>query len=163
MDEEIASTRLHFEPLTVEQADAFSRGDRDGNLWARDFPTDGDLRQAHMLANDPTRAVSVDNAWGPYILIEKDTGLSIGGIGFKGRPNAAGAVEIGYGICRSRQGRGFMSEAASRLCELARSHGALSVTAETDADNIASQRVLEKSGFVQLSTDNASIWWALEL
>jgi RimJ/RimL family protein N-acetyltransferase len=162
-DDVIESPRLQLEPLTVEQANAFSRGDRESKPWAPDFPTDGDLRQAHMLANDPARAVSLDNAWGPYTLIEMDTGLSIGGIGFKGRPDAAGAVEIGYGICRSRQGQGYMTEAAARFCELAREQGALSVTAETDAANVASQRVLEKTGFVQLSNDGVSIWWQLDL
>jgi RimJ/RimL family protein N-acetyltransferase len=159
----IASTRLRLEPLTVEQGNRFSRGDRDGQPWASDFPTDGDLRQAQMLANDPLRAVRLDNVWGPYTLIEKDTGLFIGGIGFKHRPDAAGCVEIGYGVCTSRQGRGLMTEAARRLCEFAREQGALSVSAETDAANIASQRVLEKCGFTQLSYDSASIWWRLDL
>jgi ribosomal-protein-alanine N-acetyltransferase len=159
----IESTRLRLAPLTVEQGAQFSRGDRDGQPWAPDFPTDGDLRQAHMLANDPTRAVGLDNVWGPYTLIERDTGLSIGGIGFKGRPDVAGAVEIGYGVAKSRQGHGFITEAARRLCEFAREQGALSVTAETDAANVASQRVLEKCGFEQLSNDSASIWWRLDL
>jgi ribosomal-protein-alanine N-acetyltransferase len=161
--EAVASPRLRFEALTVEQGNAFSRGDRDGQPWAPDFPTDGDLRQAHMLANDPSRAVSLDNLWGPYTLIEKDTGLCIGGIGFKGRPDAAGAVEIGYGICGSRQGQGFLTEAVGRVCALAREQGAFSVRAETDAANIASQRVLEKCRFAQLSNDSASIWWRLDL
>jgi ribosomal-protein-alanine N-acetyltransferase len=161
--ERIESTRLLLEPLTLEQGSAFSRGDRDTRPWAPDFPTDGDLRQAKILANNPERAVSPINAWGPYTLIEKRTGLCIGGIGFKGLPDAAGAVEIGYGICTSRQGEGLMTEAAARLCELARVEGALGVTAETDRVNIASQRVLEKCGFAQLSSELESIWWRLEL
>jgi ribosomal-protein-alanine N-acetyltransferase len=96
-------------------------------------------------------------------LVEKGTGLCVGGIGFKGRPDSAGSVEIGYGICTSRQGQGLMSEAVGRLCELARVEGAHSVSAETDSANIASQRVLEKSGFDRLSNKSGSIWWRLEL
>jgi RimJ/RimL family protein N-acetyltransferase len=161
--ERIETTRLLLEPLTLEQGDAFSRGDREAQPWAPGFPTDGDLRQAHILANNPARAVSPVNAWGPYTLIEKLTGLCIGGIGFKGRPDASGAVEIGYGVCAQRQGQGLMTEAASRLCVLAREEGALSVTAETDAANIASQRVLEKCGFDQTFNDDASIQWRLDL
>lgn len=161
--ERIASTRLYLEPLTLEQGIAYSRGDRNTQPWAIDFPTDGDLRQAHILANNPERAVSSDNAWGPYTLVEKLTGLCIGGIGFKGLPDSAGSVEIGYGICGSRQGQGFMTEAAARLCELARAKGALGVTAETAAANIASQRVLEKCGFARLSTEHESIRWRVEL
>jgi len=161
--ERIESTRLLLEPLTLEQGNAFSRGDRDAQSWAPDFPTDGDLRQAHILANNPERAVSSVNVWGSYTLIEKLTGLCIGGIGFKGLPDSAGAVEIGYGICTSRQRQGFITEAAARLCELARVEGALTVIAETDAANIASQRVLEKCGFAQFSKEPASIWWRFEL
>jgi ribosomal-protein-alanine N-acetyltransferase len=160
--ERIESTRLLLEPLSLEQASAFSRGDRNAQPWAPDYPTEGDLRQAHMLANSPERAVNSVNAWGPYTLVEKLTGLCIGGIGFKGTPDTAGAVEIGYGICVSRQGQGFMTEAAARLCVLARVEGASSVTAETDAANIASQRVLEKCGFDRFFEDPASIWWRFE-
>jgi [ribosomal protein S5]-alanine N-acetyltransferase len=159
----IESTRLVLEPLTFEQGRAFSIGDRNVQPWAPDFPTDGDLRQAHILATNPDRAVSSLNVWGPYTLVEKLSGLCIGGIGFKGRPDATGAVEIGYGLCASCQGHGFMSEAAARLCELARVEGARSVTAETDATNGASQRVLERCGFSRYAKEQASIWWRLEL
>ncbi len=161
--ERIESLRLFFDPLTVEAGDTLSSGDRDAQPWAPDYPTDGDLRQAHILRTLPERAVGPSNPWGPYTLVEKRTGLCIGGIGFKGRPDAAGSVEIGYGICTSRQGQGFMSEAVGRLCELAKDEGARSVSAETDAANIASQRVLEKSGFERLSSSGGSIWWQLEL
>lgn len=159
----IESTRLQLEPLTLEEGEALLRGDRSAHSWAPDFPTDGDLRQATILRNAPQRAVSPANPWGPYTLVEKSTGLAIGGIGFKGHPDARGAVEIGYGICSSRQGQGLMSEAVARLSALARSLGANCVTAETDASNAASQRVLQKSGFDQVSAENGSIWWRLEL
>ena len=159
----IESLRLLFSPLTVEQCDALSNGDRDGQPWAPDYPTDGDLRQAHVLRTLPERAVGPSNPWGPYTLVEKSTGLCVGGIGFKGRPDAAGSVEIGYGICTSRQGQGLMSEAVRRLCELAKVEGARSINAETDAVNIASQRVLEKSGFDRRSNERGSIWWRFEL
>lgn len=163
MSARIESTRLFLEPLTLEQGSSFSRGDRNAQAWAPDFPTDGDLRQAHILANSPERAVSPVNVWGPYTLVERLTGLCIGGIGFKGLPDAAGAVEIGYGICASRQGQGLMTEAAGRLCELARDEGALSVTAETDVANTPSQRVLEKCGFVRFAEEASSIWWRIDL
>jgi RimJ/RimL family protein N-acetyltransferase len=159
----IQSKRLFLEPLTLEQGAAYASGDRERQSWVVDFPTDGDLRQAHILANSPSRAVSPLNVWGPYTLIEKDTGLCIGGIGFKGGLDATGAVEIGYGIAPSRQGQGFMTEAVARVCDLAREAGALSVTAETDAANSASQRVLEKCGFLQFANDDSSIWWRLNL
>lgn len=95
-------------------------------------------------------------------MVEKRTRLCIGGIGFKRLPDSTGTVEIGYGICASCQGQGFMTEAVGRLCDLARVEGAIAVTAETDVANIASQRVLEKCGFTRLSTECESIWWRLD-
>jgi RimJ/RimL family protein N-acetyltransferase len=159
----IESPRLRLEPLTIEQGNALSVGDRGGQPWAPDFPTEGDLRQAEILRIKPERVVSSTNAWGPYTLIEKRTGLCVGGIGFKGPPDDDRAVEIGYGICASRQGLGLMSEAVERLCQLARSQGALRVTAETDVTNLASQRVLEKSGFTRDPVQKGPIWWRREL
>jgi len=161
--EPIESTRLRYDPLTIEQGNAFTRGDREGQPWAPDFPTDGDLRQADILRIKPDRVVSPSNVWGPYTLIEKTTGLCVGGIGFKGGPTGDHVVEIGYGICTSRQGQGLITEAVERLCDLARVNGVLRVTAETDAANIASQRVLEKAGFTRDSAESGSIWWHRQL
>jgi RimJ/RimL family protein N-acetyltransferase len=157
------SARLILEPVTLEQCTAFLRGDRNDQSWAIGFPTDGDLRQAHLIVQHPERAVSPGNPWGPYTVIEKETGLCIGGIGFKGQPDAAGSVEIGYGVSSARQAQGFMTEAAGLVCQLASVLGARSVVAETDVVNIASQRVLEKCGFRQFTSDDASVWWRLEL
>jgi RimJ/RimL family protein N-acetyltransferase len=162
-DPRLATRRLYLEPLSLQQCTTYLLGAREGQPWAPDFPTDGDLRQAHILSHNPDRAVSVNNPWGPYTLIERVTQLCIGGIGFKGPPDSAGVVEIGYGICASRQNRGFMSEAVARLIELARDEGAFALGAETDAKNVASQRVLEKCGFARASQESGSIWWRLEL
>lgn len=69
--------------------------------------------------------------------------------GFKGDPAADGLVEIGYLTFASQQGRGFASELARYLVDLARSHGATRVIAHTLMANNASTRVLEKAGFVR--------------
>jgi RimJ/RimL family protein N-acetyltransferase len=161
--ERIESDRLILSPLTPEQGEAFADDHRDAQPWAPDFPTEGDLRQAHILRDNPRRAVGPRNPWGPYTLIERQTNLMIGGIGFKGSPDAEGSIEIGYGICPSRQGLGLMSEAVGRLCHLARAKGARRLTAETERANGASQRVLEKCGFERFSEENGSIWWHFEL
>lgn len=56
--------------------------------------------------------------------------------------------EIGYWIRSSRTGRGFATEAALGLVELARAHlGALRIEITSDARNAASRRVAEKCGF----------------
>ena len=137
---------LILRALTPDDAEAIVTGDRSGQSWASDYPTPGDVRiAAYVLAGNT--AFATDAApWGLYVIVEKSSGLCIGGIGFKGPPNERGEVEIGYGISDSNQGRGVATAAVRAVCEFARRRTVV-VLAETDRGNIASQRVLEKCGF----------------
>lgn len=76
------------------------------------------------------------------------SGNIAGSLSFKGL-DENGVVEIGYGINPRYEGRGLMTEAVSAVVHWASQQpGVLSIEAETAPDNIASQRVLEKAGFV---------------
>ncbi|CAJ1004159.1 MULTISPECIES: GNAT family N-acetyltransferase [Bacillales] len=76
------------------------------------------------------------------------SGKIIGSLSFKGL-NDNGMVEIGYGINPEYEGKGLMTEAVSAAVRWAsKQPGVLSIEAETEPDNIASQRVLEKAGFI---------------
>lgn len=85
--------------------------------------------------------------WGYWYVIEKPRAL-IGTGGFKGRPDAADTVEIGYSIVPARQGNGFASEVAVALIEWCRTKGAKIVVAKTLPHLTASIRVMEKNGLV---------------
>jgi [ribosomal protein S5]-alanine N-acetyltransferase len=134
-----------------EAVEAIVRGERLGD-WAEDYPAEGDSVIARLLhrtaASDElmrSGAVFVH-----YQVVERTSGAVIGGIGFFGPPED-GVAEIGYGIVPSRQGAGFATEAVVILVSAAWEQDALEVVvAETDADNVASQRVLEKVGFVMV-------------
>ena len=79
--------------------------------------------------------------------IEGKDGETIGDLCFKGL-GADGRVEIGYGVLEEQQGRGYATEAVAAAVEWALAQpGVMRVEAETDPDNKASQRVLEKCGF----------------
>ncbi|MEE2526907.1 GNAT family N-acetyltransferase [Hyphobacterium sp. HN65] len=74
----------------------------------------------------------------------------VGGGGFKGPPDQNGAVEIGYSMLVSFREQGLATEAVNALVEWAFSSGQVrEVVAETLPHLIASQRVLEKTGFVE--------------
>lgn len=79
----------------------------------------------------------------------KDTGETVGSLGFKGPPNAAGEVEIGCGIHEAFRCRGYAAEAAKALIDWAfsQAEGLFYIMAETSPENIASQKVLEKLQF----------------
>jgi [ribosomal protein S5]-alanine N-acetyltransferase len=87
--------------------------------------------------------------WGG-IMIERASNTAIGQIGCKGPPNSSGEVEIGYGVNPAFQGRGYASELVTAFAAwLLERKSVTCVWAETVMDNLASQRVLEKSGFVR--------------
>jgi len=149
--------------MTPRDASAIGSDDRLGRLWAPDFPTDGDVRVASLVERGIISPATPSWPWGPYVVVDNESGCAIGGIGFKGGPDTDGDVEIGYGICRSEQRRGVASEAVRAMCGAARRHGARSVLAETDLDNWASQRVLEKCGFTREPDDDDLSQWRYSL
>ena len=72
----------------------------------------------------------------------------MGDVGFKG-PAKDHTVEIGYGILPACEGNGYMTEAVQAMIRWAFAQQDVDfVEAETDPDNRASQRILEKCGFV---------------
>ena len=86
--------------------------------------------------------------WYAIWMIEDKDGARIGDLSFKGRGDD-GSVEIGYGISEEYRGKGFASEAVDAAVRWALGQpGVERVEAETEPDNRASQRVLQKCGFV---------------
>ena len=121
------------------------RAPRDGDAWAADYPFEGDLAAIGSLL----RATAEDGEqrpFGYYQVRRRSDGLAIGGVGFKGPPES-GVVEIGYGLVPSARGHGYATEAVSALVQIAAGLGVTRIRADTDPDNVASQRTLEKAGF----------------
>ena len=86
-----------------------------------------------------------------FWVVEKETGQIVGGAGFKGAPDAAGMVEIAYGIVPSREGRGYATEAARALIHFAGKDPRVRlIRAHTLREANASTRVLKKCGFVHI-------------
>lgn len=86
-------------------------------------------------------------AWYAVWMIESKGGTHIGELCFKGI-DASGSTEIGYGIDTAHQGHGYATEAVTAAVDWALEQNAVNcVTAEVDAGNLASVRVLEKAGF----------------
>ena len=86
-----------------------------------------------------------------FWVVEKQTGQIVGGAGFKGAPDAAGMVEIAYGIVPSREGRGYATEAARALIHFAGNDSRVRlIRAHTRPETNTSTRVLQKCGFVRI-------------
>ncbi|RFB97426.1 GNAT family N-acetyltransferase [Rhizobium leguminosarum bv. trifolii] len=59
-----------------------------------------------------------------------------------------GEIHIGYGIAPSRERRGYVTRAIAELLEWARKR-VTHISADTGVENIASQRVLARNGFIR--------------
>ncbi len=83
--------------------------------------------------------------WPVFFYIHRQDKRLIGDGGFKGRPNARRAIEIGYALTPAYRGQGLATEAAQAILEWAFARPGLeAVTAETLPGGHASMRVLDK-------------------
>jgi len=96
-----------------------------------------------------------EQGWSFWYLLTGD-GASrkvLGICGFKGRPDSAGSVEIGYSVLAQFRNQGFASEAVERLLSWAFSHqSVVAVCAETLPHLQQSIRVMKKNGFTFAGT-----------
>ncbi len=80
-----------------------------------------------------------------YVLVEED-GAVLGRFNLYDIQN--GAARVGYRVAQRLAGRGVATTSVRELCEVAKSLGVGTLTAATSHDNVASQKVLNKAGFV---------------
>ncbi len=87
---------------------------------------------------------------GSFVAVTREGGRAIGQLGSKGKPNAACELEIGYGLNPEVWGQGLATEAVGALVTHLHARPDVQVvTAQTALHNRASERVLEKLGFVR--------------
>ena len=133
----IETKRLKIYPSTQKQMEAFIAGQSNDVLRAA---------YSEMLQG----CLKNPGKWEWYAIwmIELKNGTHIGELCFKGL-DINGVAEIGYGISEEYQNHGYATEAVKAVLTWAfQNPEVTAVEAETDAENTASKRVLEKSGFV---------------
>jgi ribosomal-protein-alanine N-acetyltransferase len=86
----------------------------------------------------------------------------VGSAGFKGRPDATGCVEIGYGVEPGWRRRGFATEAVRCLAQWAWEQGVRRIVAECDENNRASAGVLRATGMRLYERRGKMHWWELQ-
>ena len=122
----------------------------DGEIETLMEKTDSaELRKAYGEMLSGCKKDPENRIWyAPWKMTRKSDKAFLGDLGFKG-PAREKAVEIGYGVLPEYEGMGYATEAVTAMAQWAfGSAGVVFVEAETEPDNRASQRVLEKCGFV---------------
>jgi len=135
----VKTERLRIVPLSIEELRLLHDGE----------PDDG-MKQAYGEMMDAVRRSPGREEWGTYWNICLTSGTRVGGLCFKGAPDAEGGVEIGYGIDEAYRRNGYASEAVTGVIKwAAEQSGVRRVTAQTEEENAASEKVLLKSGFAK--------------
>ncbi|MDX6288090.1 MAG: hypothetical protein QOG53_3575 [Frankiales bacterium] len=160
MIDDIVTDRLILRALTADEARAVVDGPRQ-SAWSDEYPTDGDREiAAFLLQATPYEPEPL----GVRQLVARESGLVVGGIGFYGGPDPDGQITMGFGVAEEFRRRGLTTEAAIAMIELASCDGRVScIVADTTVDNVASRRVLEKSGFTVDRTEGAQVFYRLDL
>lgn len=143
--EVLRTSRLTLEPMSGEVARAIAADDVAGLSPAEGWPQPG-TKQGVALA--------LEHGQPPGWLVRHE-GRVIGDCGIHAPVDAAGSVEIGYGLAAGYHGRGLGSELVAAVSDWLLSREDVStVRARTLPSNVASGRVLEKAGFVQVASSD---------
>ena len=165
----LETERLKIKPLSYDELLLYVKLDnslekRLGlNPHSRSLPDE--LKEALEQLILPQVADSGDNILFStlWTIIDKQKKLMVGDMCFKGVPNTAGEVEIGYGTYAKFQGKGFMTEGIKAI-----SHWALcqaevqTILAETNKENTSSHKTLSRNGFKAYKHVENMIWWRLD-
>lgn len=164
MNEGIETERLVLRPIALALARRIVAGTPDDtDAWAEGFPREDDadgLRGFATSSPDSGQAPP----FGSMAITERASGLVIGTIGCYGPPDEQGRVTIGYGLVEQRRGQGLGTEALMALIGYCRARPEVCVIlADTELDNKASQRVLDKAGFGYTHADDELCYYQLIL
>ena len=156
----IKTKRLILKPLSPVELEKYLKAPNDlaNDLGLTPSATKMDQETSEAILNDLLPHVSDSSKnylfYTMWIVIEKNLKAIIGGICFHGEPDENGEVEIGFGTDDDYQNKGYMTEVIRGMIEWSKNQGKITVLrAETNNDNISSQKVLMKNGF-QISKQN---------
>ena len=98
-----------------------------------------------------------------WIVVEKNSSAIVAELGFKGVPDKDGVIEIGYGTMPSQRGKGIMTEAVGGMVQWAKTREEIDfIYGETNMNNLASIRVLEKNKFESFDLQQNMKWWRIK-
>ena len=161
----LETSRLKIMPLTVEQFGWLLEGGgrMERALCLEVSPESLDRETQTAMEGLYAEAVTHPHSYLWYTnwqIVLRSENMPAGSACFMREPDNEGVVEVGYGINTAYRGNGYMMEALIALCNWALSQpGVTMVTAGTERDNRASQRVLEKAGMAYYEEDEGCLWW----
>ncbi|MHB1314876.1 MAG: GNAT family N-acetyltransferase [Christensenellales bacterium] len=95
-----------------------------------------------------------------WMIVKKENRQVIGDIGFHGKPNEKGEVEVGFGLVEDQRRKGYGTEALLAMMDWIRKEESVkAVIANCLLNNAPSARILQKAGLHETGRDNEFIYW----
>jgi RimJ/RimL family protein N-acetyltransferase len=155
----LTTTRLVIRRFQPDDAEALAAYRSDPTVaryqsWQAPLSTEEATELVGVLAaGDPAAP-----GWFQHAVARRDDDVLIGDVGVNRHDNGMQA-EIGFTLARSSWRQGYAYEAVSRVLEhLFRVDGLLRVSADCDARNQASARLLDRLGFHREGLRRAHTW-----
>ncbi|MFH9571990.1 GNAT family N-acetyltransferase [Streptomyces sp. NPDC017230] len=157
----VPAERLTLQGVTPAAATDLAAGGDGGFEWVEGGPFPGTRDAAGMLLKAYEAGVHRPE-WGVFVLVRRQDGRAVGGMGFHGAPDEEGRVEIGYDLAEAARGHGYATEGLRALSAwaLAREE-VVSVFATTEPANLASQAVIVRAGFTRVAGDEKQLAYEL--
>ncbi|MFJ6207554.1 GNAT family N-acetyltransferase [Lysinibacillus sp. NPDC092081] len=162
---ELSTKRLKLIPLNAKYLDLLINDEQsleiELSVSSKEVFLDEELRQALKFRLSKVLENEENYIWYTnWLIVSKEENCIVGGIMLKGLPNEHGEVIIGYYIFPPYQGKGYMTETVRAMKDwLLRQSNVKYVVADTDKDNIASHKVLQKAGATLYSESEELYYW----
>jgi RimJ/RimL family protein N-acetyltransferase len=160
------TNRLTLIPLTLEITKSLLNGNRQyiehlGIKCDEKWPTE-DTMDILPIINNSLEQSKLPTGFEAWMIVDKTNIKIIGDIGFHGRPNEHGEVEIGFGLVKNERGKGFGSEALNAIMDwLSHQESVKVIQAECLISNKPSAVILEKAGLKEMTRDDEFIYWKM--
>jgi ribosomal-protein-alanine N-acetyltransferase len=121
----VRTQRLELLPLSGEAIDALLAGDRARlrSLTEAEFqlPVAPPPYMADSLpvVRDRLRTNPAEAEWWNWLVVRQDNREAVGSVAFGGKPDAAGAMLVGYALYPGREGSGYATEAVRAMVDWA--------------------------------------------
>ncbi|WP_190034311.1 GNAT family N-acetyltransferase [Streptomyces fructofermentans] len=143
----VPAERLTLQGVTPAAAADLNTGGTGGFEWIGGGPFEGTRDAAGMLVKAYEAGVHRPE-FGVFVLVRREDGRAVGGMGFHGAPDDEGRAEVGYDLAEAARGSGYATEALNALSAWALAReDVTSLIATVDRDNSPSRAVVTRAGF----------------
>ncbi|HEX7336877.1 MAG TPA: GNAT family N-acetyltransferase [Gemmatimonadales bacterium] len=149
----LQTPRLELVPLSGDAIDALLEGNaaRLRSLTDAEFPQPVGpppyMAESLPVVRNRLRTTPAEAPWWNWLVIRQDNREAVGSVAFGGKPDAAGAVLVGYAMYPAREGNGYATEAVRAMVDWAFAQpGVQTVRALAPVWNTPAVHVAEKVG-----------------